>query len=187
MVQMKKPRNLIIVAGIIAIVVIGGSIATILWSNYQVLHSNTNGSSTNSSSNQSSVSSPQAIAQKTANDAEQLVYDGNLQGGVQKLNDAIKNTTDTSQQFVYYSQLATLLLNNNQLPDALTAAKKAYEFQQSSDSAALVGQIAEQIGDKQTAIQYYTYALDHIDSKDMYAQSDKTYYQGIIANLQGGK
>lgn len=187
MAHMKKPRNLVIVAGVVLVVIVGGSIAVIAWSNYQTSHSGNTNQSGNSSSSSKSSSTPQAIAQKTTDDAEKQAYNGNLQGGVQELNNAIQSTSDTSQKFMYYSQLATLLLNNNQLPSALDAAKKAYGLNQVTDSAALVGQIAAQMGDKPTAIQYYTDAINHIDPNDTYAQSDKTYYQGIISGLQGGK
>lgn len=185
---MKKPRNLIIIAIILVVLIGGGVAAAIVWSHYQAPRGTTNGSGSNTnSSSGSNASTPKAVAQQTANDAETLVYDGNLQAGVQKLNNAIQNTNDTSQQFIYYQQLATILFNNNQLADALTAAKKAYDLNQTSDSAAFVGQIAQQMGDKQTALQYYQYAVNRIDKNDIYAKSDTTYYQGIIASLQGGQ
>lgn len=186
---MKKPRNLIIIAIIVVVVIVGGSIAFLLWSRYQVARTGTGGStsSNSSTSGSSNVPTPQTVARQTANDAEKLVYESGLQAGVQKLNTAIQNTTDTSQQFIYYEQLATILFNNNQLPDAITAAKKAYDLNQTSDSAAFVGQIAQQMGDKQTALQYYQYAVNRIDNSDIYGQSDKTYYQSIITSLQGGQ
>lgn len=183
---MNKPRNLIIIAIVLVVLIAGGSLAAIIWSNYQASHTNNaNGSTTNA--NNAQATTPQAAAQATADNAEKLSANGNLQAGVAELNTAIKNTTDTSQQYIYYSQLATILLNNNELASALDAGKKAYSLNQTSGSAALVGQIAVQMGDKQTAIEYYTNAINHIDQSDMYAQEDKAYYQGIITNLQGGK
>lgn len=188
---MRKPRNLIIIAIIVVVLIIAGSVGAILWSNYQTAHpgsSSANGQSgSNGTSSGSAALTPQQVARNTADDAEKLASNGNVQGGAQALNNAIKNTTDTSQLFIYYSQLAAMLLNANQLPDALTAAKQAYTLNQTSDSGALVGEIAALMGDKPTAIQYYTNAINHIDPNDMYAQSDKQYYQSVISNLQGGK
>lgn len=184
---MKKPRNLIIIAIVILVLIVAGSIAVIWWSNYKTAHPNStsNTSGNSGSSGQLGAVTPVQAAQQTANDAQKIAYTSGVPAGVKALNDAIQNTTDTSQQFIYYEQLATILFNNNQLTDAITAAKKAYSLNQTSDSAAFVGQIAQQMGDKQTAIQYYQYAVDRIDKNDIYAQSDKTYYQGIITSLGG--
>jgi len=183
---MKKSRRLIIFAIIIVVVIVLAAGAAILWSNYQISKSNSqkNGNGSNSSQ---STTTPQQAAQQTTDAADKLAYEGNVQGGVQKLNDAIKGTTNTQEQFLYYSDLATLLLNNNQLPDALAAAKSAYELNKVSGSAALVGQIANQMGDKTTAATYYQYAIDHIDPTDTYGASDKADYQSILNSLRGGQ
>lgn len=182
---MKNPRRLIIFAIIIVVVIALASGAAILWSNYQA--SKSNSSNNNGGNSSQTTSTPQQVAQQTTDAADKLAYDGNVQGGVQKLNDAIKGTTNTQEQFLYYSSLATLLLNNNQLPDALAAAKSAYELNKVPGSAALVGQIAAQMGDKTTAITYYQYAIDHIDPSDPYAKSDKADYQNTINSLKGGQ
>lgn len=180
---MKRARTLIIIAIIIMVVVVLSSVAAIWWSNYQT---SKNTQSTNSSkSNQSAAQLQQTPAQKTADAADQLAYDGNVQGGVQELDNAIKNTTDKNDLFMYYTRKATLLANNNQLSDALAAAKQAYQINQTSDSAALVAQIAEQMGDKATAIEYYQNAINHIDNTDPYAKSDTDYYKSKITALGG--
>ncbi|HSW78381.1 MAG TPA: hypothetical protein VLG36_06335 [Candidatus Chromulinivoraceae bacterium] len=183
---MKKSRRLIIFAIIIVVVIALAAGAAILWSNYQISKSNSqkNGNGSNSSQ---STTTPQQVAQQTTDAADKLAYEGNVQSGVQKLNDAIKGATNTQEQFLYYSDLATLLLNNNQLPDALAAAKSAYELNKVSGSAALVGQIANQMGDKVTAATYYQYAIDHIDPTDTYGASDKADYQSILNSLKGGQ
>lgn len=183
---MNKPRQLIIFA-IVIVVLIGVSAgAAIWWSNYQV--AKTNDSSKNGDGGNNGPSGFQTpSAEKTADSADQLAYEGDVQGGVQKLDDAIKNTTDNQELFTFYSRKATLLLNNNQLSDALEAAKKAYDLIPGSEAGALVGQIAQQMGNKTTAVDYYQKAIEHIDPTDPYAKSDKTYYQSIITDIQGGK
>jgi tetratricopeptide (TPR) repeat protein len=183
---MSKKRQLIIFA-IVIVVLVGVSAGAAVWfSNYQV--SKTNQSSNNSGGDKNQGSPMQATpAEKTADDADQLAYKGDVQAGVQKLDDAIKNTSDNQELFTFYSRKATLLLNNNDLPGALEAAKKAYAISPGSESGALVAQIAEQMGDKATAVEYYQNAIDHIDKTDPYAKSDTEYYQSKIHELQGGQ
>ncbi|HEY5695653.1 MAG TPA: hypothetical protein VIQ80_02355 [Candidatus Saccharimonadales bacterium] len=183
---MKRARTLIIIAIIIMVIVVASSIAAIWWSNYQTAQKNQS-SNNGTNSGQSNTQFQQLPAEKTADNADKIAYEGNVQGGVQELDNAIKNTTDKSQLFIYYSRKATLLLNNNQLSDALDAAKQAYQINQTSESASLVGQIAEKMNDKATAITYYQNALDHIDQTDPYAKSDADYFNGKLATLKGGR
>jgi predicted negative regulator of RcsB-dependent stress response len=182
---MKKSRRLIIFASIIVVVIVLAVGAALIWSSYQA--SKSNGQNNTGNNSGQSTTTPQQVAQTTTDAADKLAYEGNVSGGVQKLNDAIKGTTNTQEQFLYYSSLATLLLNNNQLPDALAAAKSAYELNKVSGSAALVGQIAAQMGDKTTAATYYQYAIDHIDPNDPYAKTDQADYQATINSLKGGQ
>ena len=165
------------------VIIVLSSVAAIWWSNYQTSRNTqtTNGSK----SGQPAAQFQEQPAEKTADNADKLAYDGNVQGGINELNNAIKNTTDKNELFTYYSRKATLLLNNNMLSDALVAAKQAYQIDQMSESASLVAQIAEQMGDKATAIEYYQNAIDHIDPTDVYAKSDKDYYTTKIAQLKG--
>jgi tetratricopeptide (TPR) repeat protein len=183
--SMSKPRQLIIFA-IIVVVLIGASVgAALWWSNYQVSKtSQTSKTGENSSKGSPMQSTP---AEKTADDADQLAYQGDVQAGVKKLDEAIENTSDNQELFTYYSRKATLLLNNNELSGALEAAKKAYTISTGSESGALVAQIAEQMGNKTLAAEYYQNAIDHVDKTDPYAKSDTEYYQSKIRALQGGQ
>lgn len=182
---MKRARTLIIIAIIIMVVIVLSSVAAIWWSNYQT---SKNTQSTNgSNSGQSPAQLQEQPAEKTADNADKLAYEGNVQAGISELDNAIKNTTDKNELFTYYSRKATLLLNNNMLSDALIAAKQAYQINQISESASLVAQIAEQMGDKKTAIEYYQNAIDHIDQTDVYAKSDKDYYTSKITQLKGAQ
>jgi tetratricopeptide (TPR) repeat protein len=179
---MKKSRRLIIFV-IIIVIVIGLAAATaILLSQH-----NMNVSTNPTSSKQSSTAPQELPAEKTADAADKLASSGNVAAGTQALDTAIKNTTNIQDQYVYYSRKATLLLNNNDLNGALAAAISAYNLRQSSDSAALVGQIARKKGDNQQAISYYTLALNHIDKTDPFSNEDTAYYKTVISDIQQGK
>jgi len=174
---MKKPRQLIIFAIIIVVVIGLSATAAILLSQKR--------STTDQAKNSTTPSVPQTLpSEKKADAADKLAYEGDVAGGVQQLDDAIKGTTDKHEQFVYYSRKATLLFNNGDLAGALDAAKKAYELENTSDSAAFVGQIALQKGDKTVALDYYKKAIDHIDPTDPFAKKDTQYYQSTISGLE---
>lgn len=134
---------------------------------------------------QTSVPQDQS-ARKTADEAEKLANDGNVTGGIQKLESAIQQASDPHSKFIYYASEATLLLNNNQLDDALVAAKQAYSLEKLPDSAALVGQIARQKGDVATAAEYYRIASTLVDSSDPLAANDKSYYLSLAAEAGRG-
>lgn len=123
-------------------------------------------------------------SEEKADSADKLAFEGNIAGGVQLLDDAIKTTSDSTELLVYYSRKATLLFNNNQLDEALVAAKKADEIAQSSDSAAFVGQIARKKGNAAEAIEYYKKAVTKVSENDPLADEDVAYYQEIVAELE---
>jgi tetratricopeptide (TPR) repeat protein len=178
---MTQKRRIIILA-IIVVIVIGASVATaIYFSNLQ-----NQSSGPDDSPDKGGSSFPEkSPAEKTADNADKVAYEGNVDGGVKQLDDAIANTSDSKELYIFYSRKATLLFNNHRLPEALEAAKKAYEARNSSDSAALVGQIAQAQEDKALAVEYYKKAIEHLDKTDPFADEDKTYYQGIITELGG--
>jgi tetratricopeptide (TPR) repeat protein len=179
-------KRRIIILGSIVVVVIGASIAAaIYFSQLQNKSSSSNNSSDGTSGDKGSTLPQQKPAEKTADAADKTAYEGDVKGGVKQLDDAISNTSDNEELYIFYSRKATLLINNNMLADALVAAKKAYELHISSDSAALVGQIAQQQGDKTLSIEYYKKAIEHIDKNDPFADEDKTYYQQTITDMGG--
>jgi len=176
-------KRRIIILGIIVVVVIGLSIAAAVIISLQQNKSSSNDN--NGSKPGGSTELKKKPAEKTADAADKKAFEGDVQGGVKQLDDAIANTSDNEDLYIFYSRKATLLLNNNMLADALVAAKKAYEARNSSDSAALVGQIASQQGNKTLAIEYYKKAIEHIDKTDPFADEDKAYYQTTITELGG--
>jgi len=177
-----KKRQLIIFA-IILVVVVGASAAFAIFLSQQ---SSQNSPQQNGDNSQpTAANKPPAV--KTSDDADKLAADGDVQGGVKKLDDAIKTTDNSHDQFIYYSQKATLLFNDKNYAEALVAATQAYNLEKTSDSAAFVGQIARAKGDTAMALDYYKKALNLIDSSDPYAKNDRQYYQGIVNELEGGK
>ena len=176
-------KRRILILGIIVVVVVGASAATAIIISLQQNKPSSNNN--NGSGSGKSLEFKKKPAEKTADAADKAAFEGNVESGVKQLDDAIANTSDNEDLYIYYSRKATLLLNNNMLADALVAAKKAYETRNSSDSAALVGQIASQQGDKPLAIEYYKKAIEHIDTSDPFADEDKTYYQTTITELGG--
>lgn len=179
------PKRRIIILGTIVVIVIGASAALAIFISMQQNKSSSNGNGGTSQNGNSPVPFQKKPAEKTADAAEKTAFEGNVQGGVKQLDDAIANTSDDEELYIFYSRKATLLLNNNMLPEALDAAKKAYELHNSSDSAALVGQIAQAQGDKALAIEYYQKAIKHIDTSDPFADEDKKYYESTLTELGG--
>jgi tetratricopeptide (TPR) repeat protein len=177
-------KRRIIILGSIVVIVIGASIAAAV-----IISRQQNKSSSGDTSGTSSEGSPVPFqkkpSEKTADAADKTAHNGDVQGGVKQLDEAIASTSDKADLYVYYSRKATLLLNNNMLSDALEAAKKAYELRLSSDSAALVGQIAREQGNTALAIDYYKKAIEHIDTTDPFADEDKTYYQDMVKEMGG--
>jgi tetratricopeptide (TPR) repeat protein len=177
-------KRRIIILGIIVVIIIGASIAAAIIISQQ--QNKSSSGDTSNGTNQSGVTPVQKKpSEKTAEAAEKKAFEGDVQGGVKQLDDAIENTSNKEDLYVFYSRKATLLLNNNMLPEALDAATKAYQARTSSDSAALVGQIASQQGNKTLAIEYYKKAIEHIDKEDPFSDEDKTYYQDTIKELGG--
>jgi len=179
---MSKRRRIIIFASII--VVIGAVSATIA---ILLSQHNTTTTDNNKTGNKTVTGlPPRSAAETKADTADKAAFEGDVAGGVKQLDEAIQGTTNSEDQYIFYSRKATLLFNNNDLTGAMTAAKKAYELKKSSDSAAFVGQIAQKQGDKATAIDYYNKAIGLINQGDPYAKDDKQYYQSIVSQLQGG-
>jgi len=180
---MSKRRRIIIFASIIVVIGAISATAAILLSQHN------NNPATNNQPAGGTVTKlpPRSPAENKADEADKAAFSGDVAGGVKQLDEAIQSTTNSEDQYIYYSRKATLLFNSNDLVGAMTAAKKAYELKKSSDSAAFVGQIAEKQGDKATAIDYYNKAISLINQDDPYAKDDKQYYQGIVSRLQGGK
>jgi len=127
----------------------------------------------------------QTEAEKSAGEADKKAYEGDVEGATKDLDEQIKNTDDPEEKFVFQSQKATLLLNDGKKDQALSAAIDAHKTVQGPGSAAFVGQIAEEQGNKDLAREYYQKALDLIDDESPFAQSDRDYYQSKLTELGG--
>jgi len=181
----KLPKKYIIFAGI-ALVVVGASGAIAFYlSQQQAMVSNNNSSAgQNNNSSNSDTSTNAAIESKT-NEADKLAYEGDVDAGVKVLDQAINNTTVSSEKATYYSQKATLLYNDKKLDIAIAEAIKAFELEKNSSNAAFVGQIALEKGDKATALKYYKLAIELIDKESPFWDEDTEYYQSIIQDIEG--
>lgn len=175
---MKKRQKLIIFAGIIVIVA-GASAGLAFFLSQQ--------KAPDEQSSDTSVVQPASPAEKKSKEAEKIALNGDVPSGVKALEEAIKGTSDMNEKYIYYSNLATILLNDGKYDEALSAAKSAYELKKSSDSAALVGQVAREKGNKTEALDYYKKAIAAIDPADPFSDEDKKYYEEMIAEIEGGR
>ncbi|HET6746567.1 MAG TPA: hypothetical protein VFH06_00495 [Candidatus Saccharimonadales bacterium] len=179
---MKKYLRYIILGGIIVVVVCASS-AIAVWLSFR----NSSESNQQSAKQQEATQESKQVENNTT-EADKLAYGGDVQGGVEVLDNAIKNSADSHAKFQYYSQKALLLFNNNKLSEALVAAKQAFEQEQTKDGAAFVGQIARQLGDRATAIDYYKKAINLVDtSSSPMGEKDKKYYTSIVTDLEAGR
>jgi tetratricopeptide (TPR) repeat protein len=176
---MKKPQKKQILFTIIITVVIGVSaLAAVLFSQYQ--------SSIQPVETKAPALSPKkAVIEQKADDAAKKAYEGDVAGGVAELDQAVAATNDSTEKYTLYSHKATLLYNSQDLAGALAAALKAYEYKQSSDSAALVGQFSRESGNTAQAIEYYKKAVQNVNKTDPYSNEDIKYYNSIIKELGG--
>jgi tetratricopeptide (TPR) repeat protein len=178
-------KRRIIILGVIVVIVIGASIAAAIILSQQQNKSSSNNGDNGGSNGGSAVPFQKKQSEKTADAADKAAYEGDVEGGVKQLDEAIASTSDNEDLYIFYSRKATLLLNNNMLAEALDAAQKAYDLRKSSDSAALVGQIARQQGNNTLAIEYYKKAIERLDKTDPFADEDKTYYEETIKEMGG--
>lgn len=177
---MKTHKKAIIFA-IITVVIVGlAAGAAIYFSNKQ------NEAAKNQAAENNTPNRPQRLpSEEKADEVDKMAGEkGNVTQGARAYDEAIKNTSDSTEQFVYYSRKATLLYNNKDYNGALDAAKKADDIKNTSDSAAFVGQIAREKGDDSLALQYYKKALGAIVKEDPFSDEDTEYYKSIIAELE---
>jgi len=179
---MKKPVRYIIIAAIIVVIAGVSAVAAFFMSQ------------TNKPADQQNTEAPreQTPAEREANrktaDADKKAANGDVMGGVASLDEAISETTDSHSKFLLYSQKAILLYNDKKLDQALVAAKAAFDAEQNDDAAAFVGQIAREMGDKPTAIDYYKKAESLVDTTGSpMGEKDRQYYASIVAELESGR
>lgn len=177
---MKTHKKAIIFAIIVIIVVGVAATAAIYFSNRQ------NETAQNEPADENAQGPGRRLpSEEKADEVDKMAGEkGDVAEGAKAYDEAIKNTSDSTEQFVYYSRKATLLYNNKDYSGALEAAKKADDIKKTSDSAAFVGQIAREKGDAALALQYYKKALQAIDKNDPFSDEDTDYYTAIIAELE---
>jgi len=182
MINIKNPKRIIIFAAVILVVIGISATAALILS--QPKSSDTSSSGQDGQPAQKLERKP---SEKKADSADKLALEGNVEGGVKELDDAIQNTDSDDDKFVYYTRKATLLYNSGDLEAAFAPAVSAYQIKETSDSAAFVGQIAREKGDRATALDYYRKAISHIDPSKPLADEDKKYYESVVAELEAGR
>lgn len=178
---MKKPQKKQIIFGLIIVVAVGLCVtAAVLFSQYQASIRPSDSKGTEASSSQ------KPLVERRADDATQKAYEGDVAGGAAEIDQAVKDTNDSNEKYILYSHKATLLYNGQDIPGALAAALKAYEFKKSSDSAALVGQFSKESGNKSQAVEYYKKAIELVDKSDPYWDEDTEYYKSLVKEIEEG-
>jgi tetratricopeptide (TPR) repeat protein len=133
-------------------------------------------------------SSPVSVnAPPTAtSEAQKLAFTGDVEGSNKKLQEALNKTDVTSDEKVeIYIQQAVNLSNQKQYQKAWDILKQAEALKQTFTISHLIGEQAEALGDKQTAIQYYKKTLTQLDTKAIGYQSNKRTYEAKVKELGG--
>ncbi len=165
--------------GGVGLVVVGLVIGAVWWWTSQI-------KPTTSSDTATSIEVKRTI-EKRSDEADKLAFEGDVGGGVKKLDEAIDGAGTSYEKYAFYSRKATLLFNEKDYVGALEAAKKAYDLRQTSDSAAFVGQIYKAKNDTKNALDFYKKARDLVDPASPGSDEDKQYYGEIVAQLEAGK
>ena len=96
---------------------------------------------------------------------------------------------DSDKQAIAYLQLAQLAQNNESLEEALSYAIKADELNATNQTAKIIGDIAVQVGDKETALKYYDLALERTGvpgDEDTYENNKRVYFIAEVRSAMEG-
>lgn len=120
--------------------------------------------------------------------AQDAYVKGSFSGAVKQYDNALKNTSLTTEdRGDLLKGKATLYFNDNKLEDALAIAKEADNTAPTRFTAALIGDIYRDLGDKTNAVSYYNRAIERI-TMDGYGDlpfNDKDYYETRIKIANG--
>jgi Flp pilus assembly protein TadD len=116
--------------------------------------------------------------------ANSLALSGDY-AGAQKLLDAARaKTEDSKSQAALYLSQATISLNSGNYTDAKTYATAADKLTPTPNTAALLGYIAAQTGDKVTARSFYQQAIDRLDKNANDYNTSLSDYKAKLQDLQ---
>jgi uncharacterized membrane-anchored protein len=100
-----------------------------------------------------------------ASKADALARSGDYAGAQKSLEAEIAKTKDSKEKATLCLSQATIAMNAANYTDAKTYATAADKLTPTSNTAALLGSIAKQTGDKPAARTYYQQAIDRLDKK----------------------
>ncbi len=99
------------------------------------------------------------------NTANQLSLSGKPEQAQQSLDTQIKQAKDVKDEGILYEFKASVALNNSDFKTALEYAQKAESLSPTRNSASLIANSAELLGNKPLAIQYYKILITRTNPK----------------------
>lgn len=100
------------------------------------------------------------------------------------LDDALKIKTNDVDRSVVYGQKSTLASNNSHNYDAMTFAKKSEQLDPTLQTAYVLAQVAEQVGDKPLALKYYKLTVERADASYQHLNPDDfEYFKSKVKEL----
>jgi len=116
--------------------------------------------------------------------ADELVQKGDYAGAQKLLDEERAKTTNVQDQIALYLSQASVALNAGNYVDAQTYAVAANKLSPTANTAALLGYIAAQAGDKTAAKTYYQKAINMLDKKANNYNTSLNDYQAKLGELQ---
>ncbi len=102
--------------------------------------------------------------QSVENQAMALSADGNGTDAQKLLDQALAKTSDKTKQAQLYLDKSSVAINVNQGQQALQYAQKAESLNPTRNSAQMIAETAENLGDKATALKYYKLELQRLQA-----------------------
>ena len=130
---------------------------------------------------------PVVVSNKSANEAQKLANNGDIEAAKTAYDKSIEETTDPVQKSAVTLSKANLYFNNGDYDEALTVALTAETANKSSMVEQYIAQIYEKKNDSKNAIKYYQNAISLVDTSDPMGNSDIEYYNYLIKNLSESK
>jgi tetratricopeptide (TPR) repeat protein len=120
--------------------------------------------------------------------AENLTLNGNYEQAHKTVNDALAdpNLSD-DEKYDLLIQQGIIYENQNDVEAAMASYRRAESVKETADVDQSIARMAEELGDKQLAIEYYKKAIPLIPQDDPTRESLKIYFENKIRVLEGGE
>jgi tetratricopeptide (TPR) repeat protein len=169
----KKLRNIIIVG---AVLILSFGAGVTVWFVQKKI----------ADANKSAIPTPAnggSTLPKTVVQSQKLASQGKADDAQKKLDDALKNTSDSKIKYELYIQQGVNALNKKDYAKAVAAFHQAEAIKADARITVLLGDTVLLQGDKQLAKTYYNKAIPLIDTNDPRADAEKQLLQNKIQNL----